>query len=72
MKQVTTFSQAAEFEKAVGRLRGLGLPHEVVLPGAGFARVGVAALVAEAESRAALTDRNAGEFVSAGWVDYRP
>ena len=72
MRRVTTFAQAAEFEKAFGRLKRLGLTYEAILPGAGFARVGVAALVADVASRAALTDRVAGGFLSAGWVDYRP
>jgi ArsR family metal-binding transcriptional regulator len=72
VKQVTTFAHPAEFEKAVACLKALGLPYETILPGAGFGRVGVAALVADMASRAALMDRGAGDFVSAGWVDYRP
>jgi len=69
---VTTFAEMAEFEKARARLEARGAALEVVSPEPGFRRVGTAALVTDAEGRAALTPRGAAEVVSAGWVAYRP
>jgi len=72
VQQVTTFARQAEFEKAKARLDALSLPYEVIEPQPGFAKVGVPALVADTEARAALTGAGADGSFCAGWVDYRP
>jgi len=70
VKQVTTFAQRSEFEKAKARLDAAGLPYEVVSPDPGYARVGVPALAAELEARAALVGNGTDGALCAGWVDY--
>ena len=76
MQQVTTFARQAEFEKAKARLDALSLPYEVIVPQPGFARVGVPALVADTEARAAIMGAGVGAGADgsfcAGWVDYHP
>ncbi len=69
---VTTFAEMAEFERARARLEAGGAAFEVVSPEPGYRLVGAPALVADAEGRAALAPRGAAQFVSAGWVEYRP
>ena len=39
VKQVTTFAQQSEFEKAKACLDTCGLPYEVILPYPGFGKV---------------------------------
>ncbi|MFH0963666.1 MAG: (Fe-S)-binding protein, partial [Planctomycetota bacterium] len=60
------------FERAKARLDRMGLPCEVVSAGPGYARVGTAGLVVTRETQGALVSGGAGEFVSSGWVEYRP
>ena len=72
VKQVTTFAQRSEFEKAKACLDTCGLTYEVILPYPGFGKVGAGALVVETEGRAALTDSRGEPVVCAGFVDCRP
>ena len=54
VKQVTTFAQRSEFEKAAARLEALGLPYETISPDPGYSRVGAPALVLAEKTRLAL------------------
>ena len=72
MRYSTTFARGEELQKARERLDALGAAFQVVSAEPGFCHVGTAALVADAEGRAALAPRGAAEVVSAGWVEYRP
>jgi len=68
---LTTFAKRGEFEKARRILDESGLTYWVIAPHPGYARVGAPCLVVDPEARAALARRE-GEFVSSGWVEYRP
>ena len=72
MKQITTFPQRLEFEKARAHLDVLDLPHEVLSPGPGYGRVGEPCLVIEPSARMELAGVAQERFTASGWVDYRP
>jgi len=72
MKQVTTFPQRSEFEKAKGQLDALGLPHEVVSPEPGYRWVGEPSLIVEPSVRMDLAGNATASFTTSGWVEYRP
>ena len=72
MAVITTFPNRDEFRRAQSCLDGCALAYEVVSPDPGYARVGAPALVAEAETRAALADGSGEPGICAGFVDYRP
>ncbi|MFO7958222.1 MAG: (Fe-S)-binding protein [Candidatus Brocadiia bacterium] len=69
-EKLTTFAAQEEFEKASQTLDRLGISCDVISPGPGYARVGVPALVLEAEARMEFA-RHAGDIACAGWVDHR-
>ncbi len=71
-KLLTTFPKAEEFDKAVAVFKSLGISHEVISPGRAYSKVGVPALVVEAEDVRLLSDRKRIDFIASGWVDYRP
>ena len=70
MELLTTFPRISEFEKAKARLDSLGLAHEVVSPGVGFAKVGVPSLAVNSDGQ--TTIRGDVNTINSGWVDYRP
>lgn len=70
-RQITTFAQRGEFEKAKHALDDLGLVYETISPDPGYARVGVPSLAMEPETRFDLA-RGESELVTSGWVDYLP
>jgi ArsR family metal-binding transcriptional regulator len=72
VKVLTTFGRREEFLAARAALEALHLPYEVLSPDPVYARVGTPCLVMDAEVRMALASRIGHEFVSAGWVEYRP
>ena len=67
---LTTFPHPSEFEKAKRTLDSLQLPYEVISPQPAFRLVGVPALVMDTEARASLAQRDVGDLVFSGWVDY--
>ena len=71
MDTLTTFSDRAEFERALTLLGRLGVDCEVISPDPGHAAVGSPALVLGGEARAAFLEGGGADIVSAGWVDYR-
>jgi ArsR family metal-binding transcriptional regulator len=71
MKILTTFPSAGESEKAKQILEKVSLPHTIIMPGPGFSRVGLPALVIEEEDRGKLLGGGQGAFITSGWVDYR-
>lgn len=71
MKILTTFPSAGEFEKARHVLEKVPLQHSIMMPGQGFSRVGLPALVIEEEDRGKLLGGGQGAFITSGWVDCR-
>ena len=67
----TTFPRVSELEAALGALRSLGLPFELLSPMPAFGRVGVPCVIVEEEARAALAAQGLDGFVCSGWVDYQ-
>jgi ArsR family metal-binding transcriptional regulator len=71
MKIMTTFSSSGEFDKAKQVLGRVSLPHTIIMPGPGFSKVGLPAIVIEEEDRGKLLGGGSGAFCTSGWVDYR-
>jgi ArsR family metal-binding transcriptional regulator len=71
-RQITTFANRAELDKARAALERLGLPYDVLTPEPAYRAVGVPALVLSAEAVAALTRQAHDAFVASGWIDFRP
>jgi len=67
-----TFPRRSEFDKAKVGMDALGLPYEVISPGPGFAKVGVPAVVLDADVHRAFYARHSHDITCSGWVDYRP
>lgn len=72
MKVITAFPRISEFEKMRAVLVSLAIPHDVIDPSPGYSRVGCPAIALEQEARAALASAHPGNFISSGWVEYRP
>jgi ArsR family metal-binding transcriptional regulator len=70
--QVTTFPATSELGKAIAGLDALGLAYSAVSAAPGYARVGTGALILDTDTRIALEPRSDAEFVSSGWVEFRP
>lgn len=72
MSILTTFPILEEFEKAKKIIDSLSLQCSVITPTPGFGKVGMPAIVMEQEHRMKLSEYSAHDFISSGWVDYRP
>ncbi|UCE04526.1 MAG: hypothetical protein JSW07_12940 [bacterium] len=72
MKYITTFPNCLEFEKAKNCLNLLLLSYDIIFPEAGYARVGVPAIIMDGKARSELYCHDKGTFMCSGWVDYLP
>jgi len=72
MKMITAFPRMSEFEKMKESLNSFGLPYEVIDPNPGFSMVGCPAIALEQETRATLAASTQCNYISSGWVEYRP
>ncbi|HNV49203.1 MAG TPA: (Fe-S)-binding protein [Spirochaetota bacterium] len=70
MKIVTTFPRRSEYEKMAASLTHHGIPFEEIDAGIAYGRVGVAAIILDAEARSQLAAADGSSFLCAGWVDH--
>jgi len=72
VKNITTFPNCLEFEKAKNCLNSLSLSYDIIFPEVGYARVGVPAIIMDGKARSELYYHDKGIFMCSGWVDYLP
>ena len=70
-KLITTFPKMEEFEKAVSVFKELGIACEVISPAPAYSKVGIPAVVIEADGMRLISQRKSIDFICSGWVDYR-
>lgn len=71
MAIVTTFSNQAEYSKAIALLNDNNISHEVLSPQPGYAAIGIAAIVIDEQDRSVFGMPGAAMIATSGWVEFR-
>ncbi len=71
MTLITTFANQQEFIKAKAMLDNSAADYRLLSPQAGYAAVGVPAIVIEDQDRSLFGKPEAARIITAGWVEFR-